>query len=82
MYENGTGAPQDDTEALKWFRQAPEQGDADAQWRLGWMYYKGEHVPQDYAEALKWCQKAAEQGHYGAHRALDRLFRPLNRSRK
>ena len=41
-------------------RKAAEQGDADAQYRLGEFYAK------DEAEALKWYHKAAEQGHEGA----------------
>lgn len=41
-------------------RKAAEQGDADAQYRLGECYAK------DEAEALKWYHKAAEQGHEGA----------------
>ena len=39
-----------------------EQGNADAQRRLGWMFDLGEGVPQDYAEAMKWYRKAADRG--------------------
>ncbi len=39
-----------------------EQGYAQAQSNLGFMYDKRQGVPQDYAEALKWFRKAAEQG--------------------
>jgi TPR repeat protein len=52
----------DYAEAAKWFRKAAEQGDADARYILGNMYYFGEGVTQDYAEAVKWYRKAAEQG--------------------
>ena len=38
MYENGRGVAQDDVEAVKWYRLAAEQGDADGQFNLGWMY--------------------------------------------
>ena len=37
-------------------REAAEQGDANAQYRLGSCYSNGK------AEAVKWCRKAAEQG--------------------
>ena len=37
------------------------QGDADAQYSLGWKYYKGEGVRQDYVKAIEWYKKAAEQ---------------------
>ena len=39
-----------------------EQGDADAQSRLGRAYYLGEGVQQDYEKAAHWLTKAAEQG--------------------
>ena len=39
-----------------------EQGDADAQFNLGSMYYQGEGVPKDYKQAIYWYTKAAEQG--------------------
>jgi hypothetical protein len=34
MYGTGTGVPQDYAEAVKWYRMAAEQGDAEAQSRL------------------------------------------------
>ena len=34
-YGNGEGVPQDDAEAVAWFRLAAEQGHADAQNNLG-----------------------------------------------
>ena len=39
-----------------------EQGDAQAQFTLGAMYYNGRGVPQDYKQAVKWYRLAAEQG--------------------
>ena len=62
MYSKGEGVPQDDVEAVKWWREAAEQGFAEAQFRLGVMYHLGEGVPQDYVEAAKWWRKTAEQG--------------------
>ena len=62
MYSEGEGVPEDDKEAVKWFRLAAEQGLADAQFGLGLMYYKGEGVPEDDKEAVKWYRLAAEQG--------------------
>jgi hypothetical protein len=51
-------------------KELSEQGDAFAQYDLGWMYAKGEGVIQDNAEAVKWFRKAAEQGHSYAQKAL------------
>ena len=54
--------PQDYAEAVKWYRKAAEQGYADAQLSLGFMYVNGKGVPQDGAEAVRWIGKAASQG--------------------
>jgi TPR repeat protein len=52
----------DAVEAVKWYRKAAEQGDTDAQFRIGVSYYDGEGVAKDAVEAVKWYRKAAEQG--------------------
>ena len=70
MYLYGKAVPQDDAEAVKWYRKAAEQGYAEAQTNLGWMYEKGRGVPQDDSEAIKWYQKAAIQGHVYAKEKL------------
>jgi TPR repeat protein len=48
---------------LKALQQKAEQGDAEAQCTLGFLYRKGQGVPQDDAQAVAWTRKAAEQGH-------------------
>ena len=48
MYTKGEGVPENDTEAVKWYRMAAEQGIASAQYNLGVMYANGQGVPQDY----------------------------------
>jgi len=70
MHQNGLGVPQDDTEAVKWYRKAAMQGVASAQYNLGFMYLNAQGVPQNYAEAEKWYRKAAEQGDVDATRIL------------
>ncbi len=40
--------------ALKIFTKLAEQGDANAQFALGFMYANGEGVPKDYVQAAKW----------------------------
>jgi hypothetical protein len=49
-------------ELVKKHRRAAEQGDAEAQYNLGFDYQQGFGVTQDEAEAVKWYRKAAEQG--------------------
>jgi TPR repeat protein len=62
MYAEGQGVPQDDQQALYWYRKTAEQGDADAQLSLGLMCAKGQGTPQDFQQAVFWYRKAAEQG--------------------
>ncbi len=62
MYENGTGVPKDEAEAVRWYRRAADQGNALAQRNLGWMYERGRGVPKDEAEAVRWYRMAADQG--------------------
>ncbi|MDC1022910.1 tetratricopeptide repeat protein [bacterium] len=61
-YKLGIGAPQDDKEAVKWFRMSAEQGSAPGQSNLGAMYYHGTGVPQDYKEACAWWSVAKANG--------------------
>ncbi len=52
---------QSETEAVKCWRLAAEQGDVDAQYYLGIIYKMGKCVPQSDTEAVKWWRLAAEQ---------------------
>jgi TPR repeat protein len=61
VYEHVKGAPQNDVEAVKWYRRAAEQGHGEAQHNLGIMYANGRGVARDDAEAVAWYRKAAEQ---------------------
>lgn len=56
------------------FKALAEQGNPDAEWDLGVMYYNGQGVPQDYDQAMKWSTKAAEQGLSGAQYNLGLLY--------
>jgi uncharacterized protein len=58
--------PQDSAQALIWLHKAADQGNADAQTGLGWMYAQGHGVPQDDAAALVWYRKGADQGNADA----------------
>ena len=48
--------------AVREWQPLAQQGDAAAQFSLGYMHYAGQGVAQDYSEGLKWYRKAAEQG--------------------
>ena len=62
VFSTGLGLPQNDAEAVKWYRLAAERGYVDAQCALGRAYDAGQGVPQSDAEAVKWYRLAAEQG--------------------
>ena len=75
MYEEGRGVPQDETEAVRWYRLAADQGYAPAQHNLGVAYENGRGVPQDYAEAVRWYRLAAEQEYADAQVNLGVSYR-------
>lgn len=52
--------------ALNELRGRAEGGDAEAQYRLGFLYGNGEGVPLDHAQAEYWFSLAARQGHEAA----------------
>ena len=59
---------------IEQLRNAAEQGDREAQYLLGVMYYRGESVPQDYRKAAEWFRMAAEQGLAVAQGSLGRMY--------
>jgi hypothetical protein len=74
MYDTGEGVPQDDAEAVRWYRRAADQGHADAQFNLGFMYINGRGVPQDDAKAFRWYRLAADQGDATAQYNLGLMY--------
>lgn len=55
-------------------RKAAQEGNANAQYDLGFVYDKGQGVPQDDAQAVFWYRKAAEQGDAFAQNNLASLY--------
>ncbi len=62
------------SKAIRWYSKAAEQGDADAQDTLGYMYQFGNGVTQDYSKAVEWYTKAAEQGFATAQCHLGNMY--------
>ena len=60
MYDEGRGVPQNDGEAVKWFRKAADQGYAKAQYNLALVYYSGEGVPENNIRAYVWLSMAID----------------------
>ena len=72
--EQGAAFPPPDTKDLQTLQTQANQGNTEAQNRLGELYAKGRGVPQDYAQARTWYEKAAAQGHPLAQNNLAELY--------
>ena len=59
---------------IKQLRVKAEQGDANAQNSLGWMYNWGKGIAQNFQEAVKWYRLAAEQGYASAQANLGVMY--------
>ena len=60
MYLSGKGVNKDYEEAAYWFARSAEQGNAVAQFRLGYMYLAGVGVTKNIAKAYAWFSIAAQ----------------------
>ena len=60
----------EDAEAVKYYRMAAEQGDADGEYGLAKQYLSGEGVTPDPKQAFEWMSRAAAQGQRSAVSAL------------
>ena len=71
-FEQGMAAADigDYATALEEWRPLAANGNARAQYNIGFMYEEGRGVPLDPVESAKWYRKAAEQGYAAAQRSL------------
>ena len=60
--------------ALRELTPLAEQGDATAQFVLGFMYDEGKGVPKNGKTAVKWYELAAKQGYARAQYALGLMY--------
>ena len=74
MYYRGEGVARNPETAIRWFRQAAEQGDLNSEKTLGAIYYQGDGVAQDSAEAVRWYTQAGEQGDIDSEKFLVRAY--------
>ena len=51
-----------------------EQGDVNAQWKLGWKYYDGDGVRNDYTKAFSYFKLVADAGYVDAQYVLGLLY--------
>ena len=62
------------TNGFYWTQKLANQGDAQAQFNLGYMYNKGKDVRQDYSQAFNWFQKSANQDYAEAQYNLGLMY--------
>lgn len=62
------------SQAMLWIKKSAEQGDSNAQYNLGKLYYKGYLGKVDYYEALKWFLEAANKSNDEANNMLGVLY--------
>lgn len=68
------GVAQDYERAALWFREAAENGVANARYNLGVLYHQGIGVQQDIQQAINWYEQAAKLGHPEAQYNLGIAF--------
>lgn len=71
MYETGKGVAQNYAKAVQWYRQAANQGFAEAQFNVGRMFAAGNGVDKNAIEAMSWFRRAAQQGYAKAKNIVD-----------
>ncbi|WP_294547047.1 tetratricopeptide repeat protein [uncultured Bacteroides sp.] len=72
-YYRGIGTEKNVQEALKWFKNAAEQGDDQAMYNIAITYHDGKEVSRNMDEAKKWYMKAASKGNQRAIAELQKL---------
>ena len=65
----------DYAKAVEWYTKAAEQGNANAQYKLGALYFNGDDVAKDQKAGVEWLTKAAENGLPAAQYDLGNLYR-------
>ena len=81
MYYNGEGVEQDYCEAFRWLKKSAEQGDEDAQYKIGVMYHNGIGVEKDEEAAMEWLKVSSDNGNSNAREYLDSLRKEEERIR-
>lgn len=61
-------------ESVQWFQQAAQQGHAEAQYTLAWMYAQGRGVSQDLQQAARLFRRAALKGYAEAQYHLALMY--------
>ncbi|MDR1385629.1 MAG: caspase family protein [Planctomycetaceae bacterium] len=65
--------PKDMKASFQWYLMAAEQGNANAQYNVGFCYDVGSGIKADKVKAVTWYHKAASQGYEDARKRLQEL---------
>jgi hypothetical protein len=74
MYAKGEGVPQDDQEAVYWYKKAAKEGEPKGLYNLALMYSDGRGVPKDDKKAAELYRRAAYFGFPDAQYNLGVLY--------
>lgn len=70
----GDGVKENDTEAVKWYRKAAENGHPKAAMSMSRLYFTGEGVEQDDVQGAEWMLRAAQGGNSYAQALMGMLY--------
>lgn len=62
------------SESVRRLKLLAEQGNIDAQYELGEIFYRGDGVPKDFTEAIRWYRMAAEQGNANSQYTIGYMY--------
>jgi TPR repeat protein len=68
------GVPDSYGAAMRWYRQAAEAGNAEAQYLLAQRYERGVEGPVDLPRAVMWYRRSAERGYAEAQFKLASMY--------
>jgi TPR repeat protein len=74
LFKSDSTGGQSPIEPVQELRRYAEQGDPNAQYKLGLVYDAGVGAQQDLAQAALWYQRAADQGHVAAQFSLGLMY--------
>jgi TPR repeat protein len=72
MHKSGIYVTKSIPTAIEWYTKAANQGNAQAQYSLGFIYYY-EDEAKNLQKAVNWYQKAADNDYYGAKEEVKKL---------
>ncbi len=73
MYREGAGTVSNMQEAISWYEEASSNGNIEATYKLGVVYFKGDGVSEDIDKGIEYVELAAKGGYKMAIQALPNM---------